>query len=153
MTTALALVPSPVVVEFRRCTGHCCDPVTLPVDPAYLRRSPIADERRLAELFVHLGWQPPAQGWGPSGIHLYRCRAFDRQTRTCAVHGTHWQPLICQEHPVYGGDVRKVCPVPGCTRRTMVLGGSYRRLRWRFPDLMQQDRPGCFADDWDLALP
>ena len=66
MTTALAIRPKEQALEFRRCTGHCCDPVTLPDDPGYyLRRSTIekvGDTKWVSENLVYIGWRPPSKG-------------------------------------------------------------------------------------------
>jgi Fe-S-cluster containining protein len=144
MSTALAIVPTPAVIEFRRCTGHCCDPVTLPEDPGYFRRwvaqGNSGDVAWVNKHLIYLGWRPPSQGgWPEFGTHEYRCPYFDQNERKCLIYGTGKRARICREHPEYSQGPWKVCNHDGCTRRTMVMDPE-QPLRWRFPNLRDEDR-------------
>lgn len=125
MSTALAIVPKPPVIEFRRCTGHCCDPVKLPEDPGYFLRKTkegmTRDVKWIAENLIYIGWRPPSKGgWPEHGTHEYRCPHLDKQTRRCLIYGQGKRCRMCTDHPEYGWGPWEVCSHKGCTRRTMV---------------------------------
>ena len=145
MSTALAKIPKPMALEFRRCTGNCCNPVKLPIGPGDLRRHMLRGvhltnvDEAAYELWEYIGWRPPSRGgWAETGCHEYSCRAR-LPNADCAVHGTKHKPFICQRHPEYGGTPWRTCDNSKCTRRVMVLNGKYP-LRHRFPDLWDFDK-------------
>ncbi len=144
MTTALAKVFKPMALEFRRCTGHCCNPVTLNIGPGDLRRCMLRGahltsvDEAAYELWEYIGWRPPSRGgWPGAGTHEYSCRAR-LPNGNCAVHGTGHKPYICQRHPEYGNGLWTTCPRKGCTRRVMILN-TKELSRWSFPDLWKLD--------------
>jgi Fe-S-cluster containining protein len=142
MTTALAIRPAEQVLEFRRCTGHCCDPVKLSLSPGDIRRRaqremhlhgpPGGDLQWCADNLVYLGWR--AETWQ----FLYRCPHFDRHDRRCLIYGSGKRSRMCREHPSKR-DPWLTCSHNDCTRRTMVLGAGSYSIRWRFPDLWAED--------------
>ncbi len=139
-STALALVPKEQSIEFRRCTGHCCNPIVLKLSPGDIAGcKTIEDQEFIQESFIYLRWVPASQDKARWSHFEYQCRHFDRKARKCMIYGTGQRAKLCRRHPEYGGHPWKNCTHEGCTRRTMVIGGSYR-LRWRFPDLWHLDR-------------
>jgi Fe-S-cluster containining protein len=145
--TAIAIRPKEQALQFRRCTGHCCDPVTLNFDPGYFaaRRDWPGDTGWIAANLEYLGWRPPSMGgWPNHGTFEYRCPHFDRKQRRCRIYGTGKRSRMCCTHPEYRYGPWEVCTHDGCTRRTVVLGVDPIPLRWRFPDLWKADR-----DRWD----
>ena len=145
MTTALAIRPKEQALEFRRCTGHCCDPVTLAESPGYFRAGavrdpPPGDLRWVAENLIYLGWRAPSQGgWPGTGNHEYRCPHFDAEDRRCLIYGQGKRTRLCRRYPEYDYGLWEFCRKPGCTRRTIVIGMDRYPLRWRFPDLWAED--------------
>jgi Fe-S-cluster containining protein len=145
-STALALLPQEQSIEFRRCTGHCCDPVVLPLSPGEIAgRKRVWDQEFMRYALTYIRWRPPEPGY--SGIYEYRCRYFNREARECMIYGTGRRPDLCRRHPEYGYGLWAMCTHEGCTRRTMVVGGD-TPIRWRFPDLWKEDR-----DRWCLFRP
>ncbi|KKN87458.1 hypothetical protein LCGC14_0259130 [marine sediment metagenome] len=159
MTTALAIRPTPPVIEFRRCTGHCCDPVTIQAGPYYhLRRvfdGMVGDVEWIADNLIYVGWRSPANGgWVERGNHEYSCPHFDKRDRRCLIYGQGKRSLMCRTHPNYGRGPWKVCLHEGCTRRTMVLDMNTRGMpRWLFPDLWNEDWDRWVAFEEDVCRP
>ena len=147
MSTGLAIVPQPPVIEFRRCTGDCCDPITLPYDPGYfIRRSVIeggGDVKWIAENLVYLGWCPPSQGgWIEHGVHEYRCPHFAKQVRKCLIYGTGKRTLMCRAHPDYGRGPWEVCD------HDQVVPPGIWHERQSSPFAMVRRRNGTTSPSW-----
>lgn len=140
MTTALAIRPQEQALEFRRCTGHCCDPVKLVQSPGRLRRlRHHGDIWWILANLEYVGWRPPSEGgWPDSGTHLYRCPHYNRAEQRCTIYGQGKRSRLCREHPEYGR-LWDMCEHKDCTRRTVVIDMDDLPLRWRFPDLWAED--------------
>lgn len=156
MTTALAIRPAEQALEFRRCTGHCCDPLKLPHGPMYYQVQGMAETAMghdgdcawVAANTRYIGEFPPG-----GGLHLYHCRHFDREAKRCTVYGTGERCDMCRRHPEYGDGPWSACGEPGCTRRTIVLGMDSYPLRWHFPDMWADDLARWTAWERDRCRP
>jgi hypothetical protein len=108
-------------IQVARCTGHCCNPVTLDIPPGDLfnrNRSPrFTDDEILWDMLTYIRWRPPSQGgWPEDGVFEYLCKHFKPNGNgggECTIYGQGKRPWMCTSHP------HGKCDRPGCTRRAI----------------------------------
>ena len=121
-----------------RCTGHCCEVLTIPMSPdelqtAYHRwhtgagnTTPVSMNATevtktinsqiylIAPMLKYLGFmRPPVKSVNKSdgrerAHHYYTCKHFDKKARQCSIY--EMRPQMCREYP-YGS----TCNYAACT--------------------------------------
>ncbi len=114
------LPPMPCEPQAGRCTGHCCEKLHLPWDPAGLYRAVETTKlgtdtwQDIEFIWDMVIYQGPYRGPIPSDIpegqkfHEYTCRHFDKVNKLCTVYDK--RPQMCRQH-----GVSYPCDTQGCT--------------------------------------